>query len=55
VSPAKAAEPIEMPFGVWTRVLDQSPDHHMQIGNFDGKSYLRGKWLAEKARSTILQ
>jgi len=34
VSPAKMAEPIEMPFGLWTRVgprnhvLDGDPDPH---------------------------
>jgi len=34
VSPAKTAEPIEMSFGMWTRVarrnhvLDEGPDHH---------------------------
>ena len=50
VSPAKTAELIEMPFGVWTRldqrnhVLDEGPDHHMRRVNFDEKkSYLHGK------------
>ena len=43
VSPTKTAEPIEMPFRMWTRVdpmnnvLDEAPHHHMQRGNFDGK------------------
>jgi len=62
LSPAKTAEPIEMPFGVWNwagprnHVLDEGPDHHIQRGNFDQKkSYLHGKWLAKRARSTILR
>jgi len=34
------AEPIEIPFGVWTRV-----------GNFEGgRRYLHGKWLAIRSR-----
>jgi len=43
LSPAKTAEPMEMPFRMWTRVgpvnhvLDEGPHHHMQRGNFDGK------------------
>jgi len=43
VSPAKAAEPIEMPFEVWNPVdqrnhaLDEGPDHHMRRVNFDVK------------------
>ena len=43
VSPAKTAGPIEMPFGLWTRVgpgnraLDGGPDPHMGRGNFDGE------------------
>jgi len=42
VSPAKTAEPIEMPFGLRTRagqgnhVLDGSPDPAMGRGNVDG-------------------
>jgi len=42
VSPAKTAKPIEMPFGLWTRVgpskhvLDGGPDPHAN-GNFEGK------------------
>ena len=61
VNPAKTAELIEMLFGVWNRVgprnhaLDDGPDHPMRRGNFDQKNYLHGKWLAERARSTILQ
>ena len=43
VSPAKTAEPIEMPFGMWTRigprnhVLDGSPDPRIRRGNFEGE------------------
>ena len=43
MSSAKAAEPIEMLFEMWTRVgqgnhvLDEGPDHHMRMVNFDGK------------------
>jgi len=44
VSPAKTAEPVKMPFGLWTRVgpknyhvLDGSPDLPMVRGNFEGK------------------
>jgi len=61
VSPAKTAEPIEMPFGLWNRVsqnnhvLDEGPDHHVRRSILMGKSYLHGRWLAERARSTILQ
>ena len=42
VSPAKTAEPIEMPFGLWTQVgprnhvLDEGPDPPMGRGNFEG-------------------
>ena len=42
VSPAKMAEPIEMPFGLRTRlgpgniVLDGAPDPPMGSGNFEG-------------------
>ena len=42
----------------WTKnVLDEGPDHHMRRINFVEKklAYLHGKWLAERARSTILQ
>ena len=43
MSPAKKAEPIEMPFGLWTRVgpgnhvLDGGPDSRMGRVNFEGK------------------
>jgi len=43
VSPAKTAEPIEMPFGLWTlvgprnHVLDGGPDPPMGRGNFEGE------------------
>jgi len=43
VSPAKAAEPIEKPFGLWIRmgprnhVLDGGPDPLMRKGNFEGE------------------
>jgi len=42
VSTAKTAEPIEIPFGLRTRVgpwnhtLDESPDHSMGTGNVEG-------------------
>ena len=42
--PAKTAEPIAMPFGMWTRlglrnhVLDGVPDSHTRRGNFEGKN-----------------
>ena len=46
VSTAKTAEPIRMPFGLWTRVgpenhvLDGGPDPPMGRGNFDrGKGH----------------
>jgi len=44
VSPAKTAEPIEMPFGLWAQVgpknhvLDGDTDLSMGRGNFWGKS-----------------
>jgi len=53
VSPAKLAEPIEMPFEMWTRVgqrnhvLHGGPDSPMRRGNFEGEfrtelaSYIR--------------
>jgi len=43
MSPAKTAEPIEMPFRMWTRmgprnrVLDGGPDPHSGRGNFEGE------------------
>jgi len=43
VSPAKTVEPIDMPFGLRTRVgtgnfvLDGDPDAPMGTGNFEGK------------------
>jgi len=43
VSHAKTAEPIEMPFGVWTRegprnhVFDRVSRSPMRTGNFKGK------------------
>ena len=46
VSPAKTAEPIEMPCGLRTRVgpgnyvLDAGPDRPMGRGNFGGKGRL---------------
>jgi len=42
MSPAKMAEPIKIPFGVWprvgqrNRVLDRGPDASMGRGNFEG-------------------
>ena len=41
--PSKMAEPIDMRFGMWTRVgprkhaLDMGPDPHAQMGNFEGE------------------
>jgi len=43
VSSAKTAEPIEMPFGLWTRIgprnhaLDRGSDPHIERGNFGEK------------------
>jgi len=43
VSPAKTAEPIEMPFELWTRVgpcihvSDGDPNLLMGMGNFEGR------------------
>jgi len=40
MSPAKSAEPIEMPFGMFTyvgprnHILDGGPDRPMEMGNF---------------------
>jgi len=56
LSRAKTAEPIEMPFGIWTRVgtenhvLDGAPGLPVRSGNFEGERYLHGKWLAERPR-----
>ena len=59
VSCAKTAEPIEMPFGIWTRVV--SGKHVLGVrgckrpGILTGKRYLHGIRLAERViRSTIL-
>jgi len=44
VSPAKTAESIEMPLGLWTQVgqrnhvPDWGPDTILQMGNFEGKA-----------------
>jgi len=49
LSPAKTAEPIEMPFAVWTRVgprnhvLGGGPDPRKKRQFRDGKRYLHGK------------
>jgi len=58
VSHTITAEPIEMPFGAWSWV---SPRNQMGVqispckgAMLMGKHYLHGKWLAERARSTIL-
>jgi len=59
-SHAKMAEPNEIPFGVWTWVGPRNPVLvGVQIPLCAGailrrKRYLHGKWLAERARSTIL-
>jgi len=56
VSPAKADEPIEMPFGLRTRVgpgnqvLDGGPDPPMGSGNFEGR---KGRPIV-KYRDTLL-
>ena len=48
MSSTKAAEPIEIPFGVWTavgkrnHVSDRGPDTHNGRGNFEGV------WAVEK-------
>jgi len=57
LSPAKTAEPIEMPFGVWTRV---GPRNHVLggsrfpiwRGNFDGENVIctANGWLKEQDR-----
>jgi len=55
MSPAKTAEPMEMPFGIWiqvgprNRVLDGSRSS-MPRGNFEGERYVHGKygWLKEQ-------
>jgi len=45
ISPAEMAEPMEMPFGLWTRlglrnhVLDKGLDCPVQMGNFWGTGY----------------
>jgi len=52
------SEPIEMPFGVWSRVdprnhvLDRGADPPYEGAILKGL-YLHGKWLAERARTTI--
>jgi len=49
VSPAQTTEPIEMSFGLWTRVgrgnhvLDGGPDPSMRKGDFEGKEEARCK------------
>jgi len=60
LSPAKMAEPIEVPFGVWTRVrprnhvlFDGGPDPSCEWAVLRGKRHMHGKWLAERARSTL--
>jgi len=60
LSPAKMAEPSEMPFvawiwvGRWNRVLDGGTRSPRAKGQFWGVKRLHGKWLAKKARSIIL-
>jgi len=49
MSPAKTAEPIDMPFGLrtwvfpWNHVLDRSPYPAMGRGNFEGKGASHSK------------
>jgi len=60
LSPAKRAELIKMPFGLWTRVGQRN--HVLdgfQIPLFKwtilcGEHYVHGKWLAERVRTKIL-
>jgi len=58
LSPAKTAELIEMPRGVWTRVsqgnhaLDWVQIPPCKGAVLMGKRYLHGKWLAVRASST---
>jgi len=58
--PGKTAEPIEMPFGLRTRVgprnhvLDGGPGPPSKGTILRRERYLHGKWLAERARTTIL-
>jgi len=61
---AKTAEPIEMPFGTWTRVgsrnpvLDGGPDPHTRRGNFEGEKgrpvscpgMFRGRYIQSDSR-----
>jgi len=55
LSRAKTAEPIEMPFGLWTRVglrnhvLDGGPDPLFKGTILRKEHYLHGKWLDERA------
>jgi len=60
VSPAKTAEPIDMPFGMWTRVdqrnhvLDEGPDQHMRWVNFDAKKIIcTGKSKINNSSTTV--
>jgi len=46
VSPANAAEPIEMPFGLWTRV---GPRKHILDGG--GDRHAKGQFLGERTCS----
>jgi len=60
LSLAKTAEPIKMQFRMWTQVgprnhvLDGNPDPLREGPILRWKRYLHSKWLAERAKSTIL-
>jgi len=43
VNPAKTSEPIEMPFGLWTRVGLKEPTYHIATVQFWGET--SGFWL----------
>jgi len=60
VSPAKTAEPIEMPFGKWTWVI---PKNHvfdgvripMEMGNFDGEGDAIGNTVHVRRRACVFE
>ena len=56
---AKVAEPIEMQFEMWTLVGLRNQvwpmlDGRSRSPHAKGKRYLYGKWLTERARTTVL-
>jgi len=58
VRPAKTAEPIEMPFGMWARVgqrnhaLHGGTDSHTWRGNFEGEKG-QAEYISEHVRQSI--